>query len=81
MLTYDRILTVPKMEDSTVTVDVDIFIVINISKYINFLWIGGFIMNVSITTDWITGLKSEKFYCCRNGYQGLINFTETLRNH
>ena len=36
MLTCDKILTVPKMEDSTVTVDVDIFIVINISRYINF---------------------------------------------
>lgn len=34
-------------------------------------------MKVSITTGRITGLKGEKFYCCRNCYQWLITFTET----
>ena len=34
-------------------------------------------MKVSITTGRITGLKGEKFYCCRNCYKWLITFAET----
>lgn len=66
------------MEYSIVTVNVDIFIVINIDKYINFVKLGGFNMKVNIASGRINGLNNEKFYsegCC--SYQWAIYFTET----